>query len=133
MGGASSPLLLHVSTCSSPAKSRFTFSKLISQSRKYFRSCYRSNHKMAPTPMDFFDLANLLDNDGNLQNEMMVASFAATMLATIPVLLGNEFDVNVGLKKRKKREEEGVEDVGGKKVGGNGEMGEEKSGRRAFL
>ena len=27
---------------------------------------------MAPTPMDFFDLANLLDNDGNLQNEMMV-------------------------------------------------------------
>ena len=55
------------------------------------------------------------------------------MLATIPVLLGNEFDVNVGLKKRKKREEEGVEDVGGKKVGGNGEMGEEKSGRQAFL
>merc|ERR1712218_333164 len=56
---------------------------------------------------DFFDLANLLDNDGNLQNEMMVASFAATMLATIPVLLGNEFDVNVGLKKRKKRDEDG--------------------------
>ena len=38
----------------------------------YFSSCYRSNHNMAPTPMDFFDLANLLDNDGNLQNEMMV-------------------------------------------------------------
>ena len=42
-----------------------------------------------------------------------VASFAATMLATIPVLLGNEFDVNVGLKKRRRRsaeeEEEGVE------------------------
>ena len=65
------------------------------------------------------------------------------MLATIPVLLGNEFDVNVGLKKRKKREEEVVEDVGGKKsggknvggkkAGGNGEMGEEKSGRQAFL
>ena len=35
--------------------------------------------------MNFFDLANLLDNDGNLQNEMMVMSFAATMLATIPV------------------------------------------------
>ena len=50
--------------------------------------------------MNFFDLANLLDNDGNLQNEMMVGAFAATMLATIPVLLGNEFDVNVGLKKR---------------------------------
>ena len=33
---------------------------------------YRSNPSMAPTPMDFFDLANLLDNDGNLQNEMMV-------------------------------------------------------------
>ena len=32
-----------------------------------------------------------------------MASFAATMLATIPVLLGNEFDVNVGLKKRRKR------------------------------
>ena len=50
--------------------------------------------------MNMMDLANLLDNDGNLQNEMMVAAFAATMLATIPVLLGNEFDVNVGLKKR---------------------------------
>ena len=55
------------------------------------------------------------------------------MLATIPVLLGNEFDVNVGLKKRKKREEEGGEDVGGKSIGGNGEMGEEKSGRQGFL
>ena len=53
--------------------------------------------------MNMNDLANLLDSDGNLQNEMMVAAFAATMLATIPVLLGNEFDVNVGLKKRKKR------------------------------
>merc|ERR1712113_1228167 len=31
---------------------------------------------MAPTPMDFFDLANLLDNDGNLQNEMMVGQRA---------------------------------------------------------
>merc|ERR1712212_848333 len=51
--------------------------------------------------MNFGDLANLLDNDGNLQNEMMVASFAATMLATIPVLLGNEFDVNVGLRKKR--------------------------------
>ena len=38
----------------------------------YFASCYRSIDNMAPTPMDFFDLANLLDNDGNLQNEMMV-------------------------------------------------------------
>ena len=59
------------------------------------------------------------------------------MLATIPVLLGNEFDVNVGLKKRKKREE-GVEEVGGKimgaeKMGGNGEMGGEKSARQGFL
>lgn len=60
--------------------------------------------------MNFFDLANLLDNDGNLQNEMMVGAFAATMLATIPVLLGNEFDVNVGLKKRKKREAEIADD-----------------------
>merc|ERR1712203_817622 len=51
--------------------------------------------------MNFGDLANLLDNDGNLQNEMMVASFAATMLATIPVLLGNEFDANVGLRKKR--------------------------------
>ena len=73
--------------------------------------------------MNFFDLANLLDNDGNLQvdiiyisthdiyiyllqNEMMVGAFAATMLATIPVLLGNEFDVNVGLKKKKRSAEE---------------------------
>merc|ERR1712079_220218 len=56
--------------------------------------------------MNFFDLANLLDNDGNLQNEMMVGAFAATMLATIPVLLGNEFDVNVGLKKKKRSVEE---------------------------
>jgi hypothetical protein len=29
-------------------------------------------------------LANLLDSDGNMQNEMMVMAFAATMLATIP-------------------------------------------------
>ena len=42
------------------------------------------------------------------------------MLATIPVLLGNEFDVNVGLKKRKKREV-------GEKMGGIGEMGGKKS------
>lgn len=49
--------------------------------------------------MNFNDMANLLDNDGNLQNEMMVLAFAATLLATIPILLGNEFDVNVGLKK----------------------------------
>merc|ERR1711953_1342404 len=82
---------------------------------------FSNHHNMAPTPMDFFDLANLLDNDGNLQNEMMVASFAATMLATIPVLLGNEFDVNVGLKKRKKREER--EEEAGEKLGGIGEMG----------
>ena len=33
---------------------------------------------------------------------LQVASFAATMLATIPVLLGNEFDVNVGLKRRRR-------------------------------
>ena len=38
--------------------------------------------------MNFFDLANLLDNDGNMQNEMMLMSFAATMLATIPVSHG---------------------------------------------
>ena len=43
------------------------------------------------------------------------------MLATIPVLLGNEFDVNVGLKKRKKREE--GEEEAGEKMGGIGEMG----------
>ena len=46
--------------------------------------------------MNMLDLANLLDNDGNMQNEMMVMAFAATLLSTIPVLLGNEFDVNVG-------------------------------------
>ena len=34
--------------------------------------------------MNLFDLANLLDNDGNLQNEMMVMAFAATLLSTIP-------------------------------------------------
>ncbi len=45
--------------------------------------------------MNFLDLANLLDNDGNMQNEMMVMAFAATLLSTIPVLLGNEFDINV--------------------------------------
>jgi hypothetical protein len=39
--------------------------------------------------MNFFDLANLLDNDGNLQNEMMVMSFAATLLATIPVIFNS--------------------------------------------
>merc|ERR1712018_792431 len=79
--------------------------------------------------MNFNDLANLLDNDGNLQNEMMVASFAATMLATIPVLLGNEFDVNVGLKKKKKREEEGVEEVGGRNMGGKNMGGKNMGGK----
>ena len=95
--------------------------------------------------MNLFDLANLLDNDGNLQNEMMVMAFAATLLSTIPgtthlghyfsnldcltenanpsvtfdgfkfsiykfpsirtsaVLLGNEFDINVGLKRRRRK------------------------------
>ena len=38
--------------------------------------------------MNFLDMANLLDNDGNMQNEMMVMAFAATLLSTIPVLLG---------------------------------------------
>ena len=37
----------------------------------------------------------------DFQNEMMVLAFAATLMATIPILLGNEFDVNVGLKKKK--------------------------------
>ena len=55
--------------------------------------------------MNFLDLANLLDNDGNMQNEMMVMAFAATLLSTIPVLLGNEFDINVGLKKKRKKRE----------------------------
>ncbi|XP_047501448.1 uncharacterized protein LOC125047264 [Penaeus chinensis] len=56
--------------------------------------------------MNFFDLANLLDSDGNLQNEMMVFAFAATMLSTIPVLLGNEFDVNVGLRRKRQTTED---------------------------
>ena len=56
--------------------------------------------------MNFMDLANLLDNDGNMQNEMMVMAFAATLLSTIPVLLGNEFDVNVGLKKKRKKRDD---------------------------
>ena len=55
--------------------------------------------------MNFLDLANLLDNDGNMQNEMMVMAFAATLMSTIPVLLGNEFDINVGLKKKRKKRE----------------------------
>ena len=38
--------------------------------------------------MNFMDMANLLDNDGNMQNEMMIMAFAATLLSTIPVLLG---------------------------------------------
>merc|ERR1712004_66028 len=92
--------------------------------------CSAIEVNMAPTPMDFFDLANLLDNDGNLRNEMMVASFAATMLATIPVLLGNEFDVNVGLKKRKKREEEGGEEAA---RGGKYEEEETRMGGKGFL
>ena len=52
--------------------------------------------------MNFFDLSNLLDSDGNLQNEMLVFAFAATLLSTIPILLGNEFDVNVGLRRKKR-------------------------------
>lgn len=53
--------------------------------------------------MNFFDIANLLDSDGNLQNEMIVFAFAATMLSTIPILLGNEFDINVGLKRKRRQ------------------------------
>jgi hypothetical protein len=41
------------------------------------------------------DLANLLDSDGNMQNEMMVMAFAATMLATIP---GLKFTFSLKLK-----------------------------------
>ena len=59
-----------------------------------------------------------------------MASFAATMLATIPVLLGNEFDVNVGLKKRKKREVEGGE---GAALGGKYEEEEARMGGKEFL
>ena len=48
----------------------------------YMLNCYCA---LGSARMNFFDLANLLDNDGNLQNEMMVMSFATTLLATIPV------------------------------------------------
>ena len=50
------------------------------------------------------DIGNLLDSDGNLQNELLVLAFAATLLATIPILLGNEFDVNIGLRRRRRRQ-----------------------------
>lgn len=60
------------------------------------------HHLLSASDMNFLDLANLLDNDGNMQNEMMVMAFAATLLSTIPVLLGNEFDVNVGLRRKKR-------------------------------
>ncbi|XP_037092599.1 uncharacterized protein LOC119112500 [Pollicipes pollicipes] len=53
--------------------------------------------------MGLSELGNLLDSDGNLQNEMLVFAFAATLLATIPILLGNEFDVNVGLRRRRRQ------------------------------
>ena len=59
-----------------------------------------------------------------------MASFAATMLATIPVLLGNEFDVNVGLKKRKKREVEEGERAG---MGEKYEEEEMRLGGKGFL
>ena len=67
--------------------------------------------------------------DDRIRREILclkVASFAATMLATIPVLLGNEFDVNVGLKKRKKREEEAG-------MGGKYEEEEIRMGGKGFL
>ncbi|KAF0310635.1 hypothetical protein FJT64_018429 [Amphibalanus amphitrite] len=51
--------------------------------------------------MSMTDIGNLLDSDGNLQNELLVFAFAATLLATIPILLGNEFDVNIGLRRRR--------------------------------
>ena len=54
--------------------------------------------------MALSDIGNLLDSDGNLQNELLVFAFAATLLATIPILLGNEFDVSVGLKRRRRRQ-----------------------------
>ena len=48
----------------------------------YMLNCYCA---LGSARMNFFDLANLLDNDGNLQNEMMVMSFAATLLTTVQV------------------------------------------------
>ena len=62
--------------------------------RCYFSLCHdmdqkkRERNLLVAVPDDF-------------QNEMMVLAFAATLMATIPILLGNEFDVNVGLKKKK--------------------------------
>ncbi|KAF0301153.1 hypothetical protein FJT64_026489 [Amphibalanus amphitrite] len=56
--------------------------------------------------MSMADIGNLLDSDGNLQNELLVFAFAATLLATIPILLGNEFDVNIGLRRRREVPEE---------------------------
>ena len=55
--------------------------------------------------MGLSDIGNLLDSDGNLQNELLVFAFAATLLATIPILLGNEFDVNIGLRRRRGADE----------------------------
>ena len=49
----------------------------------FFMTLVKSNNSM-----NFMDMANLLDSDGNMQNEMMVMAFAATLLSTIPVLLG---------------------------------------------
>ncbi len=50
----------------------------------YFQFDDYTKISLFPATMNFMDLANLLDSDGNMQNEMMVMAFAATMLATIP-------------------------------------------------
>jgi hypothetical protein len=54
--------------------------------------------------MNLFDLSNLLDSDGNLQNELLLLAFAAVLLSTIPIILSNEFDVDIGLRKRSIRQ-----------------------------
>ncbi|KAK8727823.1 hypothetical protein OTU49_009476 [Cherax quadricarinatus] len=48
---------------------------------------------------NFADISDL-NSDGNFQKEMVFA-FAAAMLSTIPILLGNENDVNAGVRKKR--------------------------------
>lgn len=50
--------------------------------------------------MDSHDLSHLLDSNGNLKNDIMAFAFTATMLSTIPLLVGSE----LGVLKRRRRQ-----------------------------
>ena len=50
----------------------------------------------------FQEFANSLNSEGNVGNEMLTFAFTAAVLSTIPILLGSEVDLDIGLKRKKR-------------------------------